>query len=390
VKGSLSLGRFYFWRPVAAGLALMVVVIGCAPGSGASTGAQGSPSPNNSSTSGAVASASPDQKCRDAIVRAKHWQLSPTTDGRTLTPDEIAALAPALHATFDLDGHPLDMILFSDGSHDFTCLQYPSPFVDDPYFTSDPYRIEMDGWPYHFLDAIGPDLAIAVGPTGGSSEYGNTLWGAARDDVASVEVTMLYGETNAEAGLMESVLQNGYFAAFSATGPCCIYRVVARDAAGNEIKSPLKEPEPAVTATPVAAGDGDIPQAGPPLVRASSELTGSPADHAVDGDSDTTWNAGRGPIAWWEIVLDQPSTVDSVTLVIEQTPRGQTLHRILVAKPGEPYVEAHRFAGVTASSQSLVFKPEEPLQGIAFVRVVTDASPSSVAWREIVIESTPP
>lgn len=109
---------------------------------------------------------------------------------------------------------------------------------------------------------------------------------------------MLDGETKAEAGLMESVLKNGYFAAFSATGPCCIFRVVAE--------------------------------------------------------------------------------------------RGQTLHRILVAKPGEPYVEAHRFAGVTASSQSLVFRPEEPLQGIAFVRVVTDASPSSVAWREIVIESTPP
>jgi hypothetical protein len=268
-------------------------------------------------------------------------------------------------------------------------VQYPSPFVDDPYYMSDPYRIDLDGWPYHFLDKVGPDDPIAVGPTGGSSEYGHTVWGAARADVASVEVTMLDGETKAEAGLMESVLQNGYFAAFSATGPCCVFRVDARDAAGNEIKRPLKEPEPDVTATPVAAGDGEVPQAGPPLVRASSELTGFPADQAVDGDPSTMWNAGRGPIAWWEIVLDDPSTVDSVTLVIEQTPRGETLHRILVAKPGEPYVEAHRFAGVTASGQSLVFKPDEPLQGIAFVRVVTDASPSSVAWREIVIESTP-
>ena len=53
-------------------------------------------------------------------------------------------------------------------------------------------------------------------------------------------------------------------------------------------------------------------------------------------------------------------------------------------------VLVHTFTGSTAEQDVLVYSPEEPLQQVDVVRIVTTASPSWVAWREINILSHRP
>ena len=120
-------------------------------------------------------------------------------------------------------------------------------------------------------------------------------------------------------------------------------------------------------------------------VRASAIEAGHPAAHAVDGDLGTWWNSGGPPTQWIEIDLESPQSIAGLQLTPSQFPAGPTVHRVLAAGPdtGGAFVLLHTFSGETQDGQQLLFNPAEPWQAIDRVRVVTDSSPSWIAWREI-------
>ena len=118
-------------------------------------------------------------------------------------------------------------------------------------------------------------------------------------------------------------------------------------------------------------------------VRVSRQFENNSGALAVDGDLGTLWSSGGGPTQWIEIDLGAEYTVQEISLTTSQYPEGRTVHRILGRGASGQFVELTKFDGNTNDGQTLVFKPEEPIQKIRFIRVETVSSPSWVAWREI-------
>jgi len=120
-------------------------------------------------------------------------------------------------------------------------------------------------------------------------------------------------------------------------------------------------------------------------VRVSAIEPGHPGKDAVDGDTGTHWSAGAGPPQWIEIDLGSALDISEIRLTPSQYPAGRTVHRVLGKGPGTggEFVLLHTFDGPTDDGQQIGFKPDSPWQGIQVVRIMTDSSPSWVAWREI-------
>jgi hypothetical protein len=119
--------------------------------------------------------------------------------------------------------------------------------------------------------------------------------------------------------------------------------------------------------------------------RFSKALPGYSGDLAVDGDPGTWWSSGDFPPQWIEIDLESGRNILSIRLIPSQSPPGFTVHRIRGRGPefGDPYITLHTFEGVTDENTVLSFSPEQPWQGIRYIRIETLQSPSWVAWREI-------
>ncbi len=117
--------------------------------------------------------------------------------------------------------------------------------------------------------------------------------------------------------------------------------------------------------------------------QASRSLPDQPPANAVDGAPETQWGAGSGPPQWIEIDLGKPYTIDSLRLTAAQYPGGTTTHQIWACAAGESLKLVHEFKGYTTDNQILEFKPDAPLIGIQYLRIVTTQSPSWVAWKEI-------
>jgi Cellulase (glycosyl hydrolase family 5)/F5/8 type C domain len=149
--------------------------------------------------------------------------------------------------------------------------------------------------------------------------------------------------------------------------------------------APINRPDPCQTATfdfienNVALGKS---------VRASSALPGEPKENAVDG-TPADWGAGASPPQWIQIDLGQATTVKEFRLVVQQTPNGSTVHRLYAGDQPDNLRLIHTFDGVTQDGQTLTFTPDQPLQGVRYVRVVTESSPSWVAWKEIEVIAAP-
>jgi hypothetical protein len=123
----------------------------------------------------------------------------------------------------------------------------------------------------------------------------------------------------------------------------------------------------------------------PERVQASTEEKSGLAGSAVDNDPFTAWHAAFGVPQWIEIVLETPATINEVFLLIAQEDPGTTRHMIQVAGPGQ----ALRVVGLvdrqTIDGESIVFRPETPLENIVRIRIETMASPSNAGWYEVII-----
>jgi hypothetical protein len=121
----------------------------------------------------------------------------------------------------------------------------------------------------------------------------------------------------------------------------------------------------------------------PATARASASIGGSPAANATDGIADTIWSSGGGPPAWIELDLGKAIEIDSIRLLVAQSPPGRTDHRVTCRPTASAdFVALGRLAGSTSDLDELTLRLPSPV-ACRIVRIRTVASPSWVAWREI-------
>ena len=117
-------------------------------------------------------------------------------------------------------------------------------------------------------------------------------------------------------------------------------------------------------------------------VRASSSLADRPPEYAVDGHLRLIWGALEAP-AWIEVDLGRYATVGRIQLVTAQSPSGRTLHVVLGKGRSGRWRRLTAFQEETHDGQLLRFTAARAWKGIRRIRVVTQQSPSWVAWREV-------
>src|SRR5262245_44182053 len=117
-------------------------------------------------------------------------------------------------------------------------------------------------------------------------------------------------------------------------------------------------------------------------VRASLSLPDRPPEYAVDGHTRLIWGAAFAP-AWIEIDLGRPVSIRRLQLVVAQSPTGPTRHVVLGKGKGGRWHQLASLHGSTNDGQVLDVRLPEASQPVRWVRVVTRASPSWVAWKEI-------
>ena len=116
---------------------------------------------------------------------------------------------------------------------------------------------------------------------------------------------------------------------------------------------------------------------------AASFLPGEAAENAVDGNLNTTWNAGANPPQWIQLDLGGSATVKEIRLTIAQYPDGRTTHQIFSGLTPDTLTMVKEFSGMTNDGQVLVFQPENLLKDTRYIKILTTESPSWTAWREI-------
>ena len=148
----------------------------------------------------------------------------------------------------------------------------------------------------------------------------------------------------------------------------------------DQVLSPVNRPDPC------QAGTFDFFENNLALnmpAQASHSLPDMPPSGAVDGRPEKWWGAGDFASQWIQIDLGKPSTIRLIRLVITQSPAGDTIHQVWVGATAETMHLLHTFEGYTVDSQRLEFEPDNPVENIRYIRVVTSKSPSWVGWMEI-------
>jgi hypothetical protein len=160
----------------------------------------------------------------------------------------------------------------------------------------------------------------------------------------------------------------------------------ARDAAGLLERSFA----PATRPNPCALGDIGLPVelVNGAMARASRAIAGSPASKAIDGLTETIWNAGAFPDQWLEVRLRRAATVEQLRLLVSQYPKGRTTHVVSIRGASGAWRPLATLQGGTADGQWLTISPTHPLTGVRAIRIETRTGPSWVAWREISILGT--
>ncbi|MBI5478035.1 MAG: discoidin domain-containing protein [Deltaproteobacteria bacterium] len=109
---------------------------------------------------------------------------------------------------------------------------------------------------------------------------------------------------------------------------------------------------------------------------------GADATAAIDGDARTMWNAGAHPPQAVALDLGAPFVVRGLLGVAAMTPDGEATHVVETSRDGVSFVPRLRLARALRNLEivDLTFAPVVA----RYLRVVTEASPSWVAWFELV------
>jgi len=167
---------------------------------------------------------------------------------------------------------------------------------------------------------------------------------------------------------------------WSGTGDAEVWTGTESKDAINTVLSPVERPDPCVTKSfPFLAEN----LARGARTRASASLAGRGPELAVDGQGGSGWLSGDGPPQWIEIDLGAPATIETLRLLVDQSPSGRTVHVVSGGASRTKLKQLHTFDGTTAGGAELSWTPSKPLTGIRFLRIETTRSPSWVAWFEI-------
>ncbi|MDZ7677532.1 MAG: discoidin domain-containing protein [Acidimicrobiales bacterium] len=145
--------------------------------------------------------------------------------------------------------------------------------------------------------------------------------------------------------------------------------------------APVNQPDPC-TAT---LADPNLVLGRP--ASASAALPENPPALAVDGDISTSWVSGAHAPQRIEIDLDEPSTIATIRLRVDQHPPGDTVHLIETRDRSGTWSEVHRFEGDTEFFDVLEATFTPPLTDVDGVRITTESSPSWVAWADVEVRS---
>ena len=158
-----------------------------------------------------------------------------------------------------------------------------------------------------------------------------------------------------------------------------IWHATRGDGLVGEVLSPVARPDPCEPGV-FAFFEYSLTEGAE--VTASRSLPDQPPEAAIDGGS-AAWGSGADAPQYLEIAPAAPATVDEIRLTVAQYPEGPTRHEIWVRLTGGALSLVHTFEGSTAEGDILSFVPDVPLESLDLVRIVTVASPSWVAWREV-------
>ena len=146
----------------------------------------------------------------------------------------------------------------------------------------------------------------------------------------------------------------------------------------NTVEARAADATPTGAATPVLTRRNVAP-----LASAMAENGQESAQQAIDDDLESLWNSQLFPIQSIVVKLDEPYLVDTVEMVVAQTPPGQTTHEIWLGDASGARTLYKRLITVqTEDSQTLSIAIEPP-RVINEVMIRTIQSPSHVAWREV-------
>ncbi len=123
-----------------------------------------------------------------------------------------------------------------------------------------------------------------------------------------------------------------------------------------------------------------------PSWRAAATGASGAAPSAFDGSTCTLWNAGG--FAPQSIMVDLGATrrIDAIVLVPEMSPDGAVVHRVELSDRDDPksFQSAHRIVAPMRTSAPVELPFPRP-ERARFVQIASEASPSWIAWREIVL-----
>jgi hypothetical protein len=107
-------------------------------------------------------------------------------------------------------------------------------------------------------------------------------------------------------------------------------------------------------------------------------------DKAVDGDTNTSWNAGTYHPAFLEVDLEGSFTIDSINVKLNQTPEGQTVFQAWVYN-GNDSTMVTRWSGHTKMGSWLLCGFGCPLERVDRIRICSEYSPSWIAFLEVAV-----
>src|SRR6266516_2436558 len=128
---------------------------------------------------------------------------------------------------------------------------------------------------------------------------------------------------------------------------------------------------------------GKLSRLRPISTTASNSYPGAPPSLAVDGSLSTMWNSGGYAPQWIQLDLGQLATVSQIRLNVAQLPDGQTTHEIYGETDPQALTLIRTPSGFTQSGQWLEPTFAPAINNTRYLKILTTASPSWVAWNEI-------
>jgi RHS repeat-associated protein len=128
---------------------------------------------------------------------------------------------------------------------------------------------------------------------------------------------------------------------------------------------------------------GTLSRLRPISTTASNSYPGAPPAQAIDGNLGTMWNSGGFAPQWIQLDLGQPATISQIRLNVAQLPDGQTTHEIYGGTDPQALTLIRTLSGFTQSGQWLEPTFAPAINNIRYLKILTTASPSWVAWNEI-------